>query len=195
MPVQEFTTEELEFEEWRPVVGFETSYVVSSLGRVERIVKRYKHQDRFMKQFMADRGYYHVCLYGADKVKNVAVHRVVLLSFQPPPTTDHQVNHIDGIKTNNRLNNLEWVTPTENIRHAVLMGLYPQGVKHKWHGKPEHVRGENNVTSKLTKTGVIDIRRRYAQGGISTYALAAEYGVTRGCISNVIKRKSWFYVD
>jgi len=192
MPVEEFTTEELESEEWRPAFEFD-KYLVSSLGRVRRIVAR-----RAGKPTLSPRvgigGYCYVYLSGKTR-RNLRLHRLVLLSFHLPPTPRHQVNHKDGIKTNNRLSNLEWVTGSENIKHAFALGLKGTGPAHKWYGKPDHVRGENNGNSKLTKNEVIMIRERYRLGGISTRRLALEYKVSRTTIKDILRRKTWFYVE
>ena len=104
-------------------------YRVSSLGRVmskDRVVRQVhgfsKKKGRLIKFFKSKKGYYHAVI-GISRVQ-VRLHRLVLCSFTNKDLKyDMQVNHIDGDKSNNRLSNLEWCTPKENIDHAERIGL------------------------------------------------------------------------
>jgi hypothetical protein len=93
------------------------AYEVSSLGRVAN-----KETGLVLKQSTDGNGYKRIGLKGGV-TKNFSVHRLVLLNFLANPMNKPQVNHIDGVKANNRLSNLEWATQAENIRHAFIMGL------------------------------------------------------------------------
>lgn len=92
------------------------------------------------------------------------------------------MNHKNGIKTDNRPENLEWMTVAENHRHAFATGLRA--------GR----RGEANPVAKLNASKVTEIRDRYARGGITQAALGAEYGINRGLVSMVVRRKRWGHV-
>ena len=119
---------------WMPIKGYE-DYEISSLGRVkskERIAYNpavlgdgcYRTvPERIMKPNVV-KGYHCVTLRKDKKVKVFRVHRLVIEHFgEKQPSAEYQVNHIDGNKSNNRIENLEWVTPKENTRHAIENGL------------------------------------------------------------------------
>lgn len=118
-----------EQEIWKDVVGYEGLYQVSNLGRVksvERYINRYysKHVERkmFIKEkilsFGYTAGYPLVSLCKNGVVKKQSVHRIVAIAFIPNPENKEQINHKDGNRANPSVNNLEWVTNTENQRHS-----------------------------------------------------------------------------
>lgn len=108
--------------EWRDVVGREGIYKVSDHGDVIRI-----STGRTLKPYLSNRGYLVVGMRTKEssKQKQVFVHKLVALAFVEGHKEGLQVNHIDGSKTNNKAENLEWVTGRENIDHAVRIGLSP----------------------------------------------------------------------
>lgn len=112
---------------WRSVVGYEGLYEVSTDGRV-RTVKHITNGHVIMptelsiKIYKSQR-YARVRLYRDGKSKDYVVHRLVAEAFIPNPDKKPQVNHIDGNRSNNRVENLEWCTASENQRHAYRTGL------------------------------------------------------------------------
>lgn len=123
--------EDLDGEIWRDVVGWESSYEVSNLGRIrtkERTVKGKDKTDRTVhrkikESYPDEDGYLRVSLYCCNDTKLLGVHRVVAEAFLPNPKGLPQVNHLNGIKTDNRVSNLEWCTNLRNIRHSIDAGL------------------------------------------------------------------------
>lgn len=97
--------------------GKETNYSVSNIGEVKR-----NNPERLLKQ-QTQQGYKHITLQIEGKPKRFRVHRLVAEAFIPNPDNKPYVNHIDGDRSNNAIDNLEWVTPGENTRHAVVTGL------------------------------------------------------------------------
>ncbi len=103
-------------EEWRDIPGYEGRYTVSNRGRVKSHLQR--KSGRLLPGY-DEQGYRVVSLSDSyNKSKYVGIHRLVALAFIPNPENKPSVNHIDGVKDNNDISNLEWVTPKENTRHA-----------------------------------------------------------------------------
>lgn len=113
---------------WKDIVGYEGLYQVSNLGRVKSLSKYDRlnrfHPEKMKSQVNNGTGYLIVNLKhnGAQKMKTV--HRLVAEHFIQNPLGLSDVNHKDGDKTNNRIDNLEWCTHAENVKHAVDIGLH-----------------------------------------------------------------------
>lgn len=134
---------QLSFEEWKDVVGYEGYYQVSNYGRVKSIQRSvwngkgyFINNGKILKQAKNKKGYPIVYLSKNAKQKTITVHRLVALAFIPNSFKKPQVNHIDGNKENNYVENLEWCTNQENQEHAVKHGLndhslYQSGKKPK----------------------------------------------------------------
>lgn len=126
---------------WLPVNNLEGVYEVSNEGTIRSIDRKilqkngHKVVERFCKGTLIKpvtvRGYYKVSLSNGRRTlkKLVSVHRIVAIRFIPNPEGLPQVNHKDGDKTNNRVENLEWCTGSDNILHAFALGLSKRGNK------------------------------------------------------------------
>lgn len=122
--------DDLEGEIWKDVVGWEDSHEVSNLGRIrtKERMRAGKHgtealvRPRIKETYLDEDGYERVCLYEDNKSKLFGVHRVVAQAFVSNPDNLPQVNHKDSNKANNRADNLEWMTGTDNIRHSIERG-------------------------------------------------------------------------
>ena len=157
-------------ETWRDVVGYEDQYEVSSFGNVRRKIQN-------LKLNSSVHGYYNVSLSKNGECTTKLVHRLVAEAFLDNSECKEQVNHKDCNKLNNEINNLEWVTPQENITHAVL------------NERQRDQRGEDNNMSKLTEKDVLFIMK-LKKSGYTTYKIHKEfypylhqqtiYGITSG---------------
>lgn len=117
-------------EEWKPVMGYQGKYMVSNYGRIKSVARDVNNHtgiihkpERILSCRKDTKGYMRVYLDDNKKTKFVPIHRLVALAFIPNEFDKPQVNHIDGVKTNNMVSNLEWCTNQENQIHAVKMGL------------------------------------------------------------------------
>lgn len=168
-------------EVWLPVVGYGDCYSVSNEGRVMRtkprniirraVSSRAKTFTPSVNKQQIDRQGYAVLRIGPTGAqKSVLVHRLVATAFLPNPNQHQFVNHIDGVKTNNNVKNLEWVTKSQNAKHAVRMGLV-------------RVPG----TAKLTKSAVLAIRKDTRINRL----IAGDYGIHHSNVSCIKARKTW----
>ena len=113
----------MEQEIWKDVVGYEGLYQVSNLGRIRSLAKINKNKEKLIKQAIQNNGYVHVCLCKNKATKIKTVHRIVALAFIPNTLNKPEINHKDGNKQNNCVDNLEWVTRKENVNHAFANNL------------------------------------------------------------------------
>lgn len=103
---------------WKDIEGYEGLYQVSNLGRVKSKLRK----GRILKPINTKK-YYSVILCKNSTTKEIYVHRLVAYAFIPNPQNKPFINHIDGNKQNNYVENLEWCTQSENCRHAYKIGL------------------------------------------------------------------------
>jgi HNH endonuclease/NUMOD4 motif len=166
---------------WKPVSlpDFEKDYEVSSQGRIRRVTRCKGQKDpHLLKNEVIRNGYFRVCLHNDKGRTKVLVHRLVALAFIGPIPEGLQVNHKDGDKVNNSVDNLEYVTLQENVRHRDENGL-GRFLKHE----------EHNM-AKLNWSAVRAIRRGIACG-VKHTQLSVMYGVTLQTIHSIVKGKTW----
>lgn len=155
---------------WKQVEGW-PSYEVSDTGRV-----RNKESGCVRKPNLDKFGYLSVDLYNKGYMKRLKIHRLVLITFSGIDKERVQVNHINGNKQDNKLENLEWCTPKENSQHAYRTGLTVAVV------------GEKHGMSKLTVEEVLQIRQCVGQRHQS---VADRFGVSRRLVSKILKGDLW----
>ncbi len=165
-------------EKWTQIEDLQ--YEVSTHGRVRRMPGPNSPKGRILKQQV----YARVPLCDRSRKKNGLVHKLVARAFLGPmPTPEHtQVNHINGITTDNRVENLEWKTRRGNQLHAINEGLYGG-------------RGQDHARAKFTDEEIGEIRRTYTGAYGEQTAIAKKHGVTQSLISKIIKRDIWGHLD
>jgi hypothetical protein len=147
---------------WKDVVGFEHLYEVSDEGLV-----RNKHTKRLKSQTENEKGYLRVTLKHGQKRVRSFVHRVVGKAFIPNPENKPQINHKDCNPKNNRVSNLEWCTPEENIKHATENNRMGLGKKHRNEDHHMCTIPSATVYEILKLTGKQTLEKTAKQFGIS----------------------------
>lgn len=157
-------------EGWRDVVGYEGLYEVSSLGRVRSL-----RRALLLRAAPMTSGYLSVRLSRGNRAPTRSVHALVAEAFVGPRPGGMNVNHIDGLKTNNAATNLEYVTPSENTNHAYRSGLAASGERHK--------------SARLTAAQTQEIRSLI--GRMTKTAIAKRFGVTRTAVHWIAIGRNW----
>ena len=134
-------------------------------------VIRNESTNKIKSQYVGSTGYYMVSFSYKNKSKSKRVHRLLAINFIPNPNNYKFINHIDGDKLNNDLNNLEWCTHSHNMKHAFKTGLVNN-------------TGEKNGMSKLNKSKVVEIKR-LIKNGMSQQGIANKFNVSRSCILKI----------
>lgn len=191
-----FSTKDFEAEEWRPVVGWDEIYSVSSLGRVRR--ERCgpgARGGRILALPLNGTGYPRVHLAAGPRHHRTMVHPLVAAAFIGPRPDDLTINHIDGVKTNNRPANLEYVTLSENVQHAHRIGLINNFGDRNWtRREPERViRGERHYKARLTND-LVRAMRLERGNGTTLEALALKYRVCNANVWYICARQTWRHV-
>lgn len=140
--------------------------------------------DRYLTGGLNGHGYLRVQLWKHNKCKIKQIHRLVIEAFIEKPQSDKTLicNHKDGNKTNNRADNLEWVTYSENTIHAFDIGIC------------DHRRGQKLWNSKFTENQVKEIKQRLKKGE-SVTIIAKDYSVTKGTISHIKNGRNWKHIQ
>ena len=166
-------------EQWKAI---DNRYAISSLGRLvtfasnSRTVFNYLNP-KIMKPAL-NQGYLKTVVNG----KTVKIHRLVAIHFIPNPNNYPQINHKNGIKHDNTVENLEWCTSIENSKHALEIGLT----------KIQY--GSETPNSKLTEKDVIEIRRLRDTTNMTNTEIGKLFGVNQPAIFKIIHRKTWKHI-
>lgn len=175
---------ELKFVEeiWKNVPGYEDRYLASNLGQVKRINRTTRRgnilEDKILSQLINHKGYFTIRVILSDKHINTSAHRLIALAFIPNPDNLPQVNHIDGIKTNNFPDNLEWTDNSGNQLHAYRIGLKKLPI------------GELNANTSLTSKEVSQIIEEYNSGKLLP-DISIERNINLSLLRTMIYGFSW----
>jgi hypothetical protein len=156
------------------VKGYNDLYSINIKGEVYSWRSK-----KFLKPQKQRNGYLTVNLFNGKNVKTKTIHRLVAEVFIHNEFDKPFVNHKDLDKTNNNVNNLEWVTASENIQHAHNNGIRV---------------GEKNGNSKLTAIQINEIRDKYSFRKTTYKELSEEYNVMKNYIARIVKRQVWKHI-
>lgn len=168
---------------WKDIPGYEGRYEVSSLGRVRSLRQANSHGGGtkirniplLRKIQVNTSGYLDLALQKNKKQYTVSIHRLIAMAFIPNPQRLPEVNHIDGNKFNNSIENLEWVSSRNNQLHA-----YRTGLKRK-------LKHEQNPKAILNREQVLEI----FNSALTQRQLSEKYSVSMACINNVKNGYAW----
>lgn len=167
---------------WKDVERYEGSYQVSNCGRVRSLDRAVRNgldskrpvKGQMLKLWIGRSGYYVANLWSGNQMVHEYIHRLVLQAFAGSSSDGHECNHRDGNKANNHIENLEWVTSSENKRHARRNGLASRA-----------------PNAKLSPEIAEMIRKVYALGEHSQSQAGLMFGVSRANIGMVIRGETW----
>ena len=171
-----------------PITGYEGVYEISNFGRVKSLARICPHpkgdlniKERILKPGVSASGYAVVNLQYLGKRLTTSVHRLVAIMWVREPKEFEQVNHIDGNKLNNKADNLEWVTASDNCKYNFTM----LGKKAR--------SGEDNNLTKLSREQVIEIKKLLKT--LKPSEVSKITGVNRKNISSIKCGRSWRHLD
>ena len=163
---------------WKDIPGYEKLYQASDLGKIRSF---YNKGVKILHQYKNLNGYLTITLYKDNRQRTHLVHILILSSFNDK-VNHEQVNHIDGNKHNNILNNLEWVTSSENHRHRI-------DILNKIGGY-----GSKLPQSKLKEKDILEIRNMLSKG-LTCQNIAYKFSVARRTIQDIKINKTWKHVN
>lgn len=183
---------------WKDIAQFNGKYQVSNLGNVRSVTRTVTQRSpkggvsvrtlkgKTLKPKVTKNGYLELRLWAENsKGISVRVHRLVAEAFIPNPENKPQVNHKNGNKVDNSVDNLEWVTCQENVQHATKNGMIA------------YLRGEQHQNTTLTESDVRFIREHYMYRDAkwNTTTLAKKFGISIQTVLNIANGKVWNHLD
>lgn len=171
---------------WKSIQGFEGLYEISNFGRVKILKKRGKKEGILKPTLNPKHKYLQARLWKNKKLSGPYFHRLVAIHFIPNPLNLPEVNHIDGNKTNNHIDNLEWCTKSQNRQHALKLGLWKHSDSHK------KATADFNRRTKSKVVLQYDLESNFIQEFSSTEEAANSVGGSQGNIANCCAGKKYY---
>lgn len=157
---------------WKQVIGYEDLYQISNFGRVKRFYKN--KSEKILKPIKGHLGYMFYGFSKETKIKTYRIHRLVAIHFIENPHNYPEVNHIDGNKENYSIDNLEWCTRSQNMKHGHSLGLI-------------FINKANDVTRVITKDKLLIIIKM-RKLGFTLNEIACVTGTTINTICKQLKK-------
>lgn len=178
----------MEQEIFKDIKGFEGKYQVSNFGNARSLDIKIKVKNGFrtykgkpLVLSTNSNGYLGVSLSIKNCRRNAYIHRLVAETFLPNPLNKKCVNHKDGNKQNNNIDNLEWNTYKENQNHAYDNNLWD-------------LNGENCRLAKLTNKKVLQIRKLSFAGELTNKEIAKKFNIYHSTVYKIHKRETWKHI-
>jgi hypothetical protein len=173
---------------WKKIPGY-SLYEISNYGEIKTFNWKNLGREQIMRPAMDGSGYLRTMLKRDcdGKIHTVKVHRLVALAFIDNPENKPHVNHLNGIRNDNRALNLEWCTRSENAKHSFKIGLSSN-------------KGDKNPAASLTDEQVREILNNYEFGkktrkGMTKQQIAEKYNTTFTVIKRLVQRKTWKHLQ
>lgn len=183
--MEEFSKPE-KITEAKDIKGYEGIYAITRDGRVWSYPNNRKFVKRthgiWLKSYSNGYGYRFVYLHKNGRGVSRYIHRIVAETFIPNLENFSQVNHLNGIKTDNRVENLEWCNAKKNMKHALRTGLM------------KNILGENHYHAKLSEKDVLRIRHLYKIGKYYQNEIARMFKVHPMAVNHIIHNRSWKHI-
>jgi len=175
-------------ESWKDIIEFNNEYQISNIGRIrskDAIIMRsngspHTRKSKILKPAL-DGGYFKGSVSINKKLVPYRIHKLVANAFVDGKKDRLEVNHINGIKSDNRSENLEWVSRSENMIHAIKTGLLPV------------TRGSQRTQSKMNEDTVREIYRLKSQG-IQRKIIVEKLGISIHMYKDLMRGKTWKHV-
>lgn len=174
---------------WKDVVGYEGLYEISSLGDIKSLKRYCKSKtgfrvvpEKILKPKIDKYGYLVLHISKNNVRWNITIHRLVAIAFLPNINNYPQINHKDGNKLNNVVENLEWCSASYNVQHSFDNKLNIP------------IKGSKRAFSKMTEEKVIEVRYRYKNEDISLKNLSKSYNISTQTLHSIITKKTWKHV-
>jgi hypothetical protein len=188
-------------EAWKDIIGFEGLYQISSLGRIkscERLARARHGMIRIKEKILklsVVKGYPYITLLKNGKRVGFSIHRLIATAFIERIEGKTHVNHINGIKSDNRIENLEWCTHAENMRHAIEKGLkcnirsdnYNEILK-----SGRFLPGSKNRSAKLCEKQVSEIKN--SDRSITAVIIVKDYNISAGIVRRIRRGEIWKHI-
>lgn len=167
---------------FKPIRGYDDRYEIDEYGNIRSLSNVKSSSKGLIRKHQLDRfGYHRITLHKNSNRISYSVHRLVYETFKGDIPEGYEINHIDGNKSNNHIDNLELVTHQENSIHA-------RNVLDRWSNR----QGENSSNNKLTNEDVYKIRELAKSH--TRREIAAMYGLSHVAINHIVNRKTWNHI-